>query len=470
MNTMLPFSSETYTQRRKALLDSIPQGIILIRANVDSPMNYAANVYSFRQNSHFLYYCGNDVAGLNLVMDTESGECILFGDELSMEDIVWTGPLPTLDFLATASGIQSVKPAARLRDVIEKAQTSNRNIHYTLPYRGESFISLSQLLGKSLEETKQGISSELVKAIIAQREIKTEEEIVEIHDAVNLTRNMHLAVMHTAKPGMIESEVFSKLMSVLHAQDCLPSFTPIMSINGQILHIHSHRNRMEEGKLLLVDAGAENQTHYAGDMTRTFPVGKTFSPRQKDVYEIVLAAQEAAIQMLGPNVYYKDAHLKSATVIAEGLKNLGLLKGKAEDIVAAGAHALFFPHGLGHMMGLDVHDMEDLGENNVGYDAEVKRSEQFGLAYLRLAKKLKPGFVLTVEPGIYFIPELWSMWKAENRHSDFINYASVESFLDFGGIRIEEDFVIRPSGAELLGKSLPKTIKAVEEERKKAFS
>ena len=463
------FPSQTYSLRRSELIKKTGTGIILIPGNSDSPMNYPANTFPFRQDSHFLYFCGIDLPGLFLVLDCDSGESVLFGDENSIEDIVWTGPLPTLASQATASGISKIHPSASLKTFVDSQHASGRNIHFTPPYRGENQVLLSALLGISPGELKSKASLTLIQSIVDLRSFKTDEEILEIEKAVNLTGAMHLAAMKFAKPGMIESEVVAKLMYEVHAAECLTSFPVILSVNGQVLHNHHHKNKLENGKLLLVDAGGESKMHYAGDMTRTFPVSGKFSTQQNEIYSIVLAAQEAAIAALQPGKTYKEIHLIASLTIAEGLKSVGLMQGNMQDAVNEGAHALFFPHGLGHMMGLDVHDMEDLGENHIGYSGEMERSTQFGLAYLRLAKKLQSGFVFTVEPGIYFIPELAAIWKNENKHSSFINYSKFEEYKNFGGIRIEEDFLITENGFRLLGKPIPKSIAGVEAIREEAI-
>jgi Xaa-Pro aminopeptidase len=368
---------------------------------------------------------------------------------------------------ASAVGVSHTAPFASLSDRLAEARNGGRSIHFLPPYRGENSILLQKWLYIKPSEAKA--SEALIRAVVAQRAIKSDEELTELEKACTITSRMHRRAMEFAKPGMIEAEVAAQGRAIALAADGDLSFPIICSVNGQTLHNHHHHNTITDGRLLLVDTGAEAPSRYAGDMTRTFPVGASFTQKQREIYQIVLDSQLAAIDMLAPNVAYKDVHLKAARVIAEGLKALGLMKGDPEEAVAAGAHALFFPHGLGHMIGLDVHDMEDLGENYVGYDAEVQRSDQFGTAYLRLGRKLQPGFVLTVEPGIYFIPELTDMWRQEGKFTEYLNYDAIDEYRDFGGIRIEDDYAITDHGAKLLGEPAPKTVEDVETVRSAAL-
>jgi Xaa-Pro aminopeptidase len=303
---------------------------------------------------------------------------------------------------------------------------------------------------------------ELVRATVSLRSYKSEEEVKEIEKALRVTRESYLMAIPEVRPGAREQEVLALMELVLRAYGLSFSFPPIVTVNGQIFHKTSYGDLMKKGQLLVMDTGAESQNHYASDITRTVPVGGKFNQRQKDIYSIVLKGQEEAIKQIAPGIMYKDVHLKAARVMAEGLKDLGLLKGDLEEAVRQGAHALFFPHGLGHMLGLDVHDMENLGEDYVGYNHTVKRSEQFGLGYLRLAKALEPGYVLTVEPGIYFIPALYEQWKKEKKFTDFINYDRAEKFLGFGGVRIEDDVLVTANGHQVLGPKIPKKISEIE--------
>ncbi len=456
------FAAQIYQQRREQLKKNLQGGVLLFLGNNESPMNYPANTYPFRQDSTFLYYWGLDLPGLAAVIDLDEGSEIIFGDDYELDDIVWMGPQPKMRDLAQKVGVQNARPVSDLNAVLDGALRQGRKIHFLPPYRPEHVLRIRQLLGLSPEKIDRYVSTAFIKAVVAQRSIKSEEEIVEIEKALDITYDIHTYAMRAVKPGMYEYEVAGKLQGIALSRNGRLSFPLIFSVHGETLHNVSQLNRMEEGRLVVNDCGAESAERYAGDITRTFPVGTRFTPRQKDIYEIVLKAQETAIEMIAPGMKYREIHLTAAHIIADGLRQLGLLKGTVVDAVVQGAHALFFPHGLGHMMGLDVHDMENLGEDYVGYDEEIKRSDQFGLAYLRLAKRLQPGFVLTVEPGIYFIPQLIAMWKKEGRFYDFINYDKVEEYLDFGGVRIEDDVLVTEDGHRVLGKPIPKKVEEVE--------
>jgi len=451
------FSNATYTARRDALVQQLDSGLILFLGNGEAPMNYRSNVYPFRQDSNFLYFFGINRAGLAATLDAATGEAIVYGDELTMDDIVWTGALPSIAEQAAASGVTKTAPMAALA-----AALKGKTVLYTPPYRGANKIWLGELLGKSVAEASAGFSLELIQAIVPIRSIKTAEELEQLDLALRVTDAMHQRAMEVARPGITEADVHAAIQEVAWSYDCVTSFPPIVTVRGEVLHNHHHHNRLESGQLLLVDCGGQSPMLYAGDMTRTFPVDPTFTTQQREVYQVALDAQVAAAEMLKPSLPYRDAHLESSRVIAAGLKDLGLMKGDVEAAVSAGAHALFFPHGLGHMMGLDVHDMEDFGEDHIGYDAQYQRSEQFGLAFLRLGRELKAGHVLTVEPGIYFIPDLIDQWKAAGKHTEFINYDALDAYRTFGGIRIEEDFVITEEGSQLLGEGVPKTVADIE--------
>lgn len=455
------FSKETYINRRNKLKSDVKSGILLFLGNDESGMNYADNTYHFRQDSTFLYFFGSDYAGLNAIIDIDENREIIFGDELTIDHIVWMGSQPTIKEKSEHVGIHEIKPASQLKDYLQAAIAKGRKIHYLPPYRPEHQIKLFELLNIMPSQANAGQSIDFVKAVVNQRNYKSQEEIVLIEDAVNITAEMHLAAMRMARAGMKESEIAAAVQQVAIVAGGQLSFPVIATINGQTLHNHYHGNTLKSGDMLLLDCGAENSMHYAGDMSSTFPVDKTFTTRQKEIYQIALNAHEAAIDMLAPGVKFKDIHLKAGRTIAEGMKEMGFMKGDLDAAVQQGAHALFFQCGLGHMMGMDVHDMENLDEVYVGYNGEAK-STQFGLKSLRLGRELEENFVLTIEPGIYFIPELIDMWKAENRFAEFINYDKVEQYKDFGGCRNEEDFLITKNGARLLGKPIPKTIADVE--------
>lgn len=456
------FSQDIYVARRQQLKNSLDSGILLFLGNELSSMNYVDNTYSFRQDSTFLYYFGIDQEGLSAIIDLDEDKEIIFGDELSIDHIIWMGNLPTLQERAAGVGA-TTQPSSSLG-----ATLKGRKVHYLPPYRPEHQIKLANLLEKNLSDIDNGVSEQMIIAVGEQRIIKAPEEIAEMDKAASITTDMHLAAMRFAKPGMTEAEVAAKAREIALAYGNDVSFPVIATINGQTLHNHYHGNVIQEGELFLLDTGAANHMHYAGDMTRTFPVGAKFTTKQKDIYNIVLEAFHKSLNVLKPEVNYREAHFAACETIFDGLKALGITKGDTQEAVAAGAHALFMPHGVGHLLGLDVHDMENFGEEYVGYAGE-KKSSQFGLKSLRLGRTLKPGFAVTIEPGIYFIPELIDLWQAESKFTEYINYDSLTSYRSFGGIRIEEDAVVTEDGFKVLGKPLAKTIQEVEMERAKAF-
>lgn len=455
------FSKETYEARRKKLAETVSGGLILLPGNEESPMNYTDNTYHFRQDSTFLYYFGIDQASLAGIIDSDSGESMLFGDDYGIDMIIWTGTLPKISTLAERVGVSKVFPFASLSTVVTEAIFKNRQVHFLNPYRADILMRMAELTRINLGSISERTSLELTRAVVAQREVKSAEEIVELDKAVDISVDMHLAGMSYARPGMRESEVAAKVAEVAYAANGNPSFPIIATIHGQTLHNHYHGNTIKSGDLFLLDAGAETENRYAGDLSSTFPVDPNFTPLQKELYQVSLNAHMAAVSMLKPGTAFKEVHLTACRTIFEGLKAFGLTRGNTEEAVESGAHALFFPCGTGHMMGLDVHDMENLGEEWVGYDGHAK-STQFGLKSLRLAKKLRPGFVLTIEPGIYFIPDLIELWKSEKHLVQFLNYSEIEKFRDFSGMRNEEDFLITEDGCRRLGKSLPLSIEGVE--------
>ena len=456
------FKAEVYTNRRESLRKSMSDGIVLILGNVDSPMNYPANPFHFRQDSDFLYFFGLDLHGLAGILDIDKGKDYIFGNDVDMDDIIWMGPQPSIRELAKRAGVRDTMPVGMLADFIEEAKSAGRKIHFLPPYRGENKMTLGALLKENPCQMKSKVSEELIKSVVALRSYKEPWEIKEIEKAIDIAYDMHTTAMKMCKPGVKEQEIFGTIEGIALAQGMGPSFPIILSINGQTLHNHNHDNILTQGRMMVTDAGAETNMHYASDITRTTPVGGKFNSRQKEIYEIVLEANLKAIQTAGPGKSNKDLHLEACRVLTRGLKELGIMKGDVDEAVTSGAHALFMPHGLGHMMGLDVHDMEGLGENYVGYNDDVKRSDQFGLAFLRFALPFKPGHVLTIEPGCYFIPELMGKWKSERLHLEFINYDKAEKYLDFGGVRIEDDVLITESGHKVLGKPIPKTVEEVE--------
>lgn len=456
------FKKEVYVKRRNSLRKKIDSGLVFFLGNVDSPMNYPANTYPFRQDSNFLYFFGLDIPGLAGIIDVDEGKDYLFGEDFTIDDIIWMGPQPTVKELAKKCAITNVGNMNKLTEMISRAIAQGKKIHFLPPYRPENAMKLEQLLGIANSVLKRYSSRELIRSIVELRSVKSKEEINEIEKALDISYLMYSIVMKMAKPGVYEREIVGKIEGVVGSRGGMIAFPIILTVNGETLHNHYHGNRLQKNDLLLVDSGSESSRHYASDITRTFPVGGKFTSLQKEIYEIVLASQLEAIKAIKPGIKYRNVHLKSAKVIAAGLKEIGLIKGNINDVVKVGAHALFFPHGIGHMMGLDVHDMEDLGEDLVGYSNKIKRSDQFGLAYLRLAKELRQNYVLTVEPGIYFIPQLIDKWKAENKFSEFINYSQLEKFRKFGGVRIEDNVLVTAKGSKVLGKPIPKKVSEIE--------
>lgn len=453
------FKKETYITRRALLKKSIGSGLLLFLGNDECGMNYADNGYHFRQDSTFLYFFGLPYAGLSAIIDIDNDKEIIFGDELTIDMIVWTGIQPTLHEKSERVGIREVRPYNEIEGYLKNAQAKGQTIHYLPTYRAEHQIKLFQWLG-ILPGSEQP-SVPFIMGVVNQRIYKSDEEIAEIEKACLVTADMHLAAMHTVRPGIRECDVAAAVAQVAIANNFELSFPTIATINGQTLHNHDHSNLIKSGDMLLLDAGAETEMGYAGDMSSTIPADATFTSLQKDIYDIQVAAHEAAVAALRPGIRFETVYDQACAVIMDNLKQLGFTKGDPMEAVKAGAHAMFMPCGLGHMMGLDVHDMENLGEVYVGYNGQPK-STQFGRKSLRLGRELEPGFVLTIEPGVYFIPELMDLWKSQNKFTEFINYDKLFQYRDFGGIRNEEDYLITADGARRLGKKIPLTTEEVE--------
>lgn len=457
------FDTSIYTNRRTILKDKFDSGLLLFLGNEDSPANYQANTYPFRQDSSFLYYFGIDRPGFAATIDIDNNLETLFGTDVTIDDIVWGGMQPSVNDFAEIIGIKRAAAIDKLNEQVISAIKKGRRVHFLPQYRTENIMKLSLISGLTESSVNYYASEKLVKAVISQRSIKSEEEIKELDEAVDIASKMHLAAMKMIKPDTDERKIAGMIEGIALSLGYGLSFRPIVSINGQTLHNHNYDNKMKSGDMLVNDSGAESKLHYASDITRTIPVGGKFTDKQREIYQIVLKAEMNAINAVKPGITNKELHLNAAKDIASGLIELGLMFGNAEEAVNAGAHTLFFPHGLGHMLGLDVHDMEGLGEDYVGYDESVQRSEEFGLKYLRLAKTLQPGFVFTIEPGIYFIPELIDMWKTQNKFPEFINYDMLENYSGFGGIRIEDDVLVTEDGCRTLGsKPIPKSVEELE--------
>ena len=456
------FDRNIYIERRRKLKIAVGSGLILFLGNDQSSINFKDNLYHFRQDSSFLYFFGIDRPGLYGIIDIDNNNEILFGDDLTVEQMVWTGYQLRLAEQADRIGVTMVKRLNELELFIQKVRAKYQKIHFLPPYRPEHLQKLSSLLEITETILFDIASIELIQSIVSLRSVKALEEVEEISKGVNITVDMQLKAMHFAKEGMTEAKIAGELQSIAISSGGDLSFPTILTVNGQILHNHYSNTILKNGALVLCDCGAETGMHYAGDLTRTFPVGNKFSSIQRDIYAIVLNAHTEAVNALQPGKLFKEIHLLACEKLVEGLQQIGLMKGNAKEAVMEGAHALFFPCGLGHMMGLDVHDMENLGEQYVGYTDALKKSTQFGLKSLRLGRALEPGFVVTVEPGLYFIKELIDQWNTQQKFTDFINYDQLDRYKDFGGIRVEEDFLITSNGHRLLGKELPKSPEEIE--------
>jgi Xaa-Pro aminopeptidase len=457
------FPAEVYIQRRKRLRELVGKGVILFLGNKEVAMNYAANNYPFRQDSSFLYYFGLDMPGLAGMIDCELAGETIYGSDPTLEDVIWVGNQEPLQEKALKVGVSLVKPLERLDGDVFRVIAHSREVHYLPPYREQRRLQLAYYDNLKYEEVDRNASETLIRAVVTQRSVKDAHELQEIENTMNdVTREAYGQAIQLIKPGKFEYQIAGKLEGYMLEKHCRMAYPTICTVNGQTLHNHYYGNELKKGQLLLIDAGAESPMRYANDITRTYPVGGKFTNQQKDIYKIVLDAQYEAIKAIKPGKPYCEVHTIAASVITRGLKELGLMKGDIDEAVHHGAHALFFPHGIGHMLGLDVHDMEDVGEDYIGYDQEFKRSEQFGTAYLRLAKRLQEGNLVTVEPGIYFIDPLIDKWHSEGRYRDFIDYRAIDKFRGFGGIRIEDNVVITAKGNRIIGKPIAKEIEEVE--------
>ena len=459
------FCQQTYIKRRETLRKRIGSGLILLMGNNDSPMNYPSNVYKFRQDSCFLYYFGQHREGLVGVIDADEGKEYLIGNDIDIEDIVWFGQVDSVADLAAQCGVAHSAPMSQLAQLVEKAKGQGRKIHFLPPYRHDIQIQLMDLLGIHPSQQRQQASVELIKAVVDQRAVKTEEEIAEIEKACAIGYEMHTTAMRLCQPGVTEQYIAGVISGIASSKGCITSFPSILSMHGEIMHGYPSPRPLEAGRLMLCDAGAETNENYCSDNTRTTPISGTFTQRQRDIYNIVVECHDNALSIAAPGVKWWDVHFGVARLMTERLKELGLMKGDTDEAVRNGAHAMFMPHGLGHMMGMDVHDMEGLGQTYVGFDEEVQPNlEQFGTNFLRCGRRLQEGWVMTDEPGIYFIPALIDEWRAKGINKDFLNFDLLETYKDFGGIRLEDDILITKEGCRFLGdKLIPYHTKDVEE-------
>ncbi|WP_337567200.1 aminopeptidase P family protein [Prevotella sp.] len=460
------FSKETYVNRRTELKKLVKSGVIILFGNNESPANFPANgYYPFRQDSSFLYYFGLQRDGLVGVIDIDNDTETLVGDDIDIDDIVWYGSVNSVSNMAESCGVKNSAPMKQLQVICNNALRDKRQVHFLPPYRHDTMIQIFDLLGIHPNQQREQASLEIINAVVKQRSTKSQLEIEEIERACAVGYKMHTTAMRLTKPGVTEKFVGGQVDGIANSYGSMTSFPTIFTQHGEIMHGNPSMAVLESGRLALCDCGAETMEHYCSDNTRTFPVNGKFTQRQLEIYSIVVDCHDLALSLAKPGVKYFDVHLGVCRLMTDRLKELGLMKGDTEAAVHAGAHAMFLPHGLGHMMGMDVHDMEGLGQIHVGFDEETRPNlEQFGTNCLRMGRKLEEGFVITDEPGIYFIPALIDEWRAKGLHTDFINYEKLETYKDFGGIRIEDDLLITKDGCRFLGEErIPYHPKDVEE-------
>ena len=453
------FSKDVYARRRQTLVakmaDSAAEGkrgIALFIGNTEAPAQYKDNCYKFRQDSTWLYFFGIDQPLYAAIIDLDNGNETVFANDVEIGDIIWMGPQPSVASVAASVGVEKSAPYTDLNAAVAKVLAEGRPVHFVKPSRYYNTMKIASLLGCGTDEVAGRFSLALTKAIISMRLVKEDCEIEVIDDACNLGYEMHTVARNSIVPGIIEQEIVGKMDGVTLAKGWGVSFPTILTQHGETLHNHLHDKIIEPGKLMVIDAGAESNVHYASDFTRTYPTSGKFTAKQREIYQIVCDCNEFAFSMTRPGISYREVHLKTMHLMLEELRALDIVRGDVQDMVEAGIAGLFMPHGLGHNMGLDVHDMEDYGENYVGYDDDQSRSPQLGLGSLRMARKLVPGNVITDEPGIYFIPALIEKWKSEKTDQGFVNYSKLESYYDFGGIRLEDDVLVTADGARRLGK------------------
>lgn len=448
------FSKQTYINRRKELKKLVGSGVVILFGNNESPANFPANgYYPFRQDSSFLYYFGQQRDGLVGVIDIDNDIETLIGDDIDIEDIVWYGSVDSVHDMAEQVGVSNSAPMKTLKTICNDAMRNHRKIHYLPPYRADIKIQIFDLLGIHPNQQKESASMELIKAVVKMRSTKTQEEIDELERAAVIGYKMHTTAMRLTKPGVTEKFIGGQVDGVANSYGSMVSFPTIFSQHGEIMHGNPSMAELESGRLVLCDAGAETLEHYCSDNTRTYPVNGKFTERQLNIYKVVEECHDQVLQLARPGVKYADVHFAICRIIFNRMKELGLAKGNTEDAIAAGAQAMFLPHGLGHMMGMDVHDMESLDQINVGFDEETRPNlEQFGTNCLRMGRRLQEGFVVTDEPGIYFIPALIDEWRAEKHCADFLNFDELDKYKDFGGIRIEDDVLITKDGCRFIGK------------------
>ena len=458
------FSKSTYVERRNELKKLVGSGLIVLFGNNDSPANYPSNTYKFRQDSSFLYYFGLHRNGLVGVIDVDNDREYLVGDEIDIEDIVWYGSVTSVAEMAEMTGVARTAAMRELPAIVESAKAQGEEVHFLPPYRFDNQIQIMDLLGIHPSQQKAAASLKLIAAVVKMRTTKTEEEIAELERAAEIGYEMHTTAMRLCRPGVTEQYIGGMVDGIANAYGCMVSFQTIATQHGEVMHGNPSTAKLEAGRLMLVDAGAETNENYCSDNTRTTPVSGVFTQKQKDIYNIVVECHDHVLEVAKPGVKWWDVHFAVCRIITERLQQLGLMKGDVEESLKAGAHAMFLPHGLGHSMGMDVDDMEGLGQVYVGFDNEVRPSTQFGTNALRFGRRLQKGFVVTDEPGIYFIPALIDDWKKNGTNAQFLNFDKIDEYRDFGGIRIEDDVLITDEGCRFIGsKRIPYHVEDVEE-------
>lgn len=458
------FSKSTYVERRNELKKLVGSGLIVLFGNNDSPANYPSNTYKFRQDSSFLYYFGLHRNGLVGVIDVDNDREYLVGDEIDIEDIVWYGSVTSVAEMAEMTGVARTAAMRELPAIVESAKAQGEEVHFLPPYRFDNQIQIMDLLGIHPSQQKAAASLKLIAAVVKMRTTKTEEEIAELERAAEIGYEMHTTAMRLCRPGVTEQYIGGMVDGIANAYGCMVSFQTIATQHGEVMHGNPSTAKLEAGRLMLVDAGAETNENYCSDNTRTTPVSGVFTQKQKDIYNIVVECHDHVLEVAKPGVKWWNVHFAVCRIITERLQQLGLMKGDVEESLKAGAHAMFLPHGLGHSMGMDVHDMEGLGQVYVGFDNEVRPSTQFGTNALRFGRRLQKGFVVTDEPGIYFIPALIDDWKKNGTNAQFLNFDKIDEYRDFGGIRIEDDVLITDEGCRFIGsKRIPYHVEDVEE-------
>lgn len=439
-------------ERRRKLRENVSDGIIVLFGNQNVGCNYPNNAYLFRQDSTFLYYFGQKREDLVGVIDIDEGKEYLIGNDIDIEDIVWYGKVDSVADMAAESGVANSAPMSALKDIVDKARSAGRRIHFLPPYRGETKIQIMDLLAIHPDKQREAASVELIMAVVHQRDKKSAAEVAEIEKACHIGYLMHTEAMRLCSPEVTEQFIGGVITGIAQSYGAQVSFLPIVTMHGEIMHGNPSPRRLEAGRLMLCDAGAETLSHYCSDNTRTMPINGKFTTRQREIYDIVADCHDYALQVAAPGVRWWDVHMDVCRLMINRLKELGLMRGDTEEALAAGAHAMFMPHGLGHMMGMDVHDMEGLGQTYVGFDDETRPNlDQFGTNCLRCGRRLEEGFVMTDEPGIYFIPDLIDDWRRSGHCGEFLNFDKIDTYRDFGGIRIEDDILITADGCRFIG-------------------